>query len=66
MAGDKPGVTGIPPGGRRIPVDPRNMSKGVVHIECGTALQVCGTPVLLQVCGVLQAAAAGIVLARSA
>ena len=41
MAGDKPGVTGIPPGGRRIPVDPRNMSKGVVHIECGTALQVC-------------------------
>jgi len=33
---------------------------------CGTALQVCGTPVLLQVCGVLQAAAAGIVLARSA
>ena len=32
---------------------------------CGP-LQVCGTLVLLQVCGMLQAAAAGIVLARSA
>ena len=35
-------------------------------LQLCTPLQVCGTPVLLQVCGMLPAAAAGIVLARSA
>jgi|EP01046_Picozoa_sp_COSAG06_P030305 hypothetical protein len=41
VAGDKPGVTGIPAGGRRIPVDGTNLSKGFVNISCGTAKQVC-------------------------
>ena len=41
LAGDRPGVTGIPSGGRTIPVDPSNATKGVVNITCGTALQVC-------------------------
>jgi phospholipase C len=41
IAGNKPGVTGIPRGGRQIPVDGTNLSKGFVNITCGTAQQVC-------------------------
>jgi phospholipase C len=41
MLGDKEGVDGIPTGGRSIPVDPKNASKGVINVTCGTAEYVC-------------------------
>ena len=41
MHGDKPGVDGIPTGGRLIPIDPNDPSKGSVNVTCGTATHVC-------------------------
>jgi hypothetical protein len=41
MLGDTPGVDGIPSGGRQIPVDSDDPTKGTVNISCGTAKYVC-------------------------
>ena len=38
---DRPGIDGIPKGGRDIPIDPANPAKGSVHVSCGTAKLVC-------------------------
>ena len=38
---DLPGFDGIPPGGRQIPKDPSDPSKGVINVSCGSASYVC-------------------------
>jgi phospholipase C len=36
-----PGLDGIPPEGRQIPVDPLNKSAGYVNVTCGSATYIC-------------------------
>jgi phospholipase C len=38
---DLPGMDGLPKEGMRLPVDPKNASKGMVNITCGTGEYVC-------------------------
>lgn len=38
---DLPGADGIPPGGRLVPIDPNDASKGFVNVSCGTSSYVC-------------------------
>jgi phospholipase C len=42
---DRPGLDGIPPSGRLLPIDPDNSSKGHANVTCGSADYICpGAP----------------------